>query len=37
MKLRALAPTVAGALFLSLAVAVHPASWVPAATASLAV
>lgn len=34
-KLRALAPTVAGALFLSLAVAVHPASWVPAATVPL--
>ena len=34
-KLRALAPTVAGGLILSLAVGVHPATWVPAASVPL--
>lgn len=34
-KLRAVAPTVAGALLLSLAVGVHPATWLPAASVPL--
>ena len=34
-RLHALAPVVAGALLLSLAVAVHPSSWIPAATTPL--
>ncbi len=35
-KLRAVAPTLAGGLVLALAVGVHPAGWVPAATVPLA-
>ncbi len=36
-RLRAVAPTLAGGLLLSLAVGVHPAGWAPAATVPLAV